>query len=107
MLIRVVRMTFDPASTERFEQIFENVRPRIAAFPGCHGVELARDARYPNIFVTLSRWTDEDALESYRHSDLFRSTWAETRRLFAARPQAHSYVPAGGHTTPRSTTGSD
>lgn len=95
MLIRIVRMTIHPENVDRFEELFRGVHRRIESFPGCHNVELARDARYPNVLVTISRWNNEKALESYRSSDLFRRTWSETRELFAAAPEATSYHPVG------------
>lgn len=95
MLIRIVRMTIHPDRVQDFETLFRAVHDRIEAFPGCRGVELARDVRFPNVLITLSRWQDENALDEYRASDLFRRTWAETRELFAAAPEAMSYEPVG------------
>ena len=33
---------------------------------------------------------NEEALNAYRHSELFRSTWAKTKVLFAEKPIAFS-----------------
>lgn len=85
-------MTFDPAALADFEALFARVSPTIRAFSGCHSVELLRDARYPNILATLSMWTDEAALESYRESAFFKATWAETRAWFVAPPNAVTYL---------------
>lgn len=90
MLIRTVRMTFAPAHQERFLTLFAGVREKIQAQDGCEHLALWRDARYPNVFTTYSLWRDEDALNAYRHSDLFKGTWAETKPLFAAPPEARS-----------------
>lgn len=93
MLIRIVRLTIHPERINQFENLFRGVHDRIESFPGCRSVELARDVRYPNVLLTISRWDDEKALESYRSSDLFRTTWSRTRELFAAPPEATSYHP--------------
>ena len=90
MLIRTVRMTFAPAHVDRFLALFEAARPKIRQRPGCEHLALWRDARYPNVFTTHSLWRDAEALEAYRHSDLFRETWAQTKPLFAAPPEARS-----------------
>ncbi len=90
MLIRTVRMTFRPDRLDDFLALFREARPKIAAAPGCRHLDLWQDARFPNVLTTFSHWDDADALEAYRHSDLFRSTWARTTPLFAAAPVAHS-----------------
>ena len=90
MLIRTVRMTFRPDELATFFALFDEVAPKIRAFEGCHHLELWEDARYPNILSTYSLWTDAEALDAYRHSELFRSTWAKTKLLFAAPTVAHS-----------------
>lgn len=83
-------MTFRPEALEAFLEIFDASAPQIRAFPGCHHLELWQDTRYPNILTTFSRWDDEAALDRYRHSDLFKTTWAKTKPLFAAPPRAFS-----------------
>ena len=83
-------MTFRPDALAEFRAMFDAVAPQIRAFEGCRHLELWEDARYPNILTTLSRWDDADALDAYRDSDLFRTTWAKTKPLFAAPTIAHS-----------------
>lgn len=94
VLIRLVRMTFRPDALEDFAALFAQSSPKIRAAAGCAHLELWRDARYPNILTTYSHWADADALDAYRHSELFRSTWARTKPLFAAPPHAVSYYRA-------------
>jgi quinol monooxygenase YgiN len=98
MLIRTVRMTFAPAHVDAFLKLFADARPKISARDGCEHLALWRDARFPNVFTTYSHWRDAGALEAYRQSELFRSTWARTKPLFAAAPEAWSQyeVPASG-----------
>ncbi|GAB5518415.1 MAG: antibiotic biosynthesis monooxygenase [Rhodothermales bacterium] len=86
-------MTFRPEAVPDFLAIFETASPHIRAFPGCHYLELWRDADDETVFTTFSHWTDADALNAYRHSDLFRTTWTKTKPLFAAKPEAWSYLP--------------
>jgi len=89
MITRIVKMTFTPEGVPAFQQVFEEAKNKIANFPGCRHLELVQ-ADDPCIFFTLSRWKDADALESYRHSDLFKATWARTKIHFAARAEAWS-----------------
>ena len=89
-LLRTVRMTFRPDRLDDFLALFAETRGRIRAAPGCRHLELWRDERFPNVLTTFSRWDGPEALDAYRHSALFRETWARTVPLFAAAPVAHS-----------------
>ncbi|MEZ0607713.1 putative quinol monooxygenase [Fibrella sp. WM1] len=93
MLIRIVRMTFRADELDAFRAIFDGSRAKIRAFPGCQHLELLRDLDHPNVRLTLSHWESAEALETYRQSELFRSTWAITKVLFADRPIAFSTEP--------------
>jgi autoinducer 2-degrading protein len=86
-LIRIVKMTFQEEQVDTFLHIFEERKERIMSYPGCTDLELLR---HDNIFFTYSKWDDEAALEHYRTSSLFRSTWSLVKPLFAARPEAWS-----------------
>ena len=92
MLLRTVRMTFHPERVADFLALFEATREQIARAPGCHSLDLWRDTRFANVLTTVSLWDDARALDAYRHSDLFRETWARTTPLFAAAPVALSHV---------------
>ena len=83
-------MTFRPDRLDDFLEIFRASAPHIRAAEGCHHLALWQDLRYPNILSTYSQWEDETALNHYRESALFRTTWAQTKPLFAAPPIAHS-----------------
>jgi heme-degrading monooxygenase HmoA len=87
MLIRIVKMTFQPEHVPTFRQAFEERKARIAGFPGCNYVELLQSG---HIFFTYSVWQSEEALEAYRTSELFISTWAVVKPLFAAKAEAWS-----------------
>jgi quinol monooxygenase YgiN len=90
MIFRVVRMTFRPEACEEFQAIFDRSKSQIRSFEGCKHLELWRDAQVSNVFLTFSHWHNEAALEAYRQSALFRTTWAATKVLFAAPPLAFS-----------------
>lgn len=83
-------MTFDPAKTNEFIDVFTRAKPLIEAFDGCQKVELLRDTDQPNIFFTMSFWINSEALDKYRDSDLFNSTWDKAKKLFSDRPEAWS-----------------
>lgn len=93
MITRIVRMEFQPDKVETFLSHFNLYKQQIRNFPGVHRLELHRDAGADNVFYTISEWDGEAALEAYRHSDLFRGVWAQTKVLFAAKPQAWSLRP--------------
>ena len=90
-MVRLVRMTFREDALRDFLTLFEKSAPLIRRFPGCLSLELLRDRRDARHLATLSRWTSPEALEAYRHSDLFRETWAKTKPLFAEKAQAVSF----------------
>jgi quinol monooxygenase YgiN len=93
-LIRIVRMTFLPSQLSDFQAIFDRSKKSIRAFPGCEYLELLHDPNAPNVRITLSHWQSADALEAYRQSTLFRTTWAATKLLFAEKPIAFSAIRA-------------
>ena len=90
MLIRIVRMTFRPEEVPAFLENFEANKSSIRDFPGCQHLELWQDENQKNIFMTYSHWDSSEALENYRQSELFRTTWAATKVLFSAKPVAFS-----------------
>lgn len=90
MILRIVRMEFEPAKLEAFLNVFGESMEQIRNFPGCHRLELHRDATDHHVLYTVSEWEDATALESYRMSPLFASTWARTKILFQGKPMAFS-----------------
>ncbi len=90
MIIRIVRMTFQEDKIEDFLKVFNNSKQYIRAFAGCQHLELLRDKNTPNILMTYSYWNSEDDLNTYRDSELFKTTWAATKVLFADKPVAFS-----------------
>ena len=88
MIKRLVKMQFKPEEAGHFIELFDRQKDLIRAFPGCLYLELLRSRQDPSIFFTFRFWTGEDALNHYRDSELFRQTWAETKKLFSQRPEA-------------------
>jgi hypothetical protein len=90
MINRIVRMSFDPERAADFLELFQKTQPMIAGFEGCKGVKLLKDLHSGHVFFTYSLWESEDALEHYRRSPLFETTWAQTKQWFNDRPMAWS-----------------
>ena len=94
MLIRIVRLTLHPGTIQTFLDHFDAVSPHIRNFPGCMHLELWQDLEASHIITSCSHWSHVNALEHYRHSDLFKDTWTKVRPLFAARAEAFSALRA-------------
>jgi len=91
VLVRIVRMTFAPKSSEQFLAQFDEAAPHIRSFSGCHHLELWRDVEAPTTCTTYSQWESPQALAEYKNSELFKRTWSTVKPLFDARPRAQSY----------------
>lgn len=87
---RIVKMTFRPEEVNNFLEVFAECSSSIRAFPGCLHLELWRGKRQEHVLFTFSKWENEEALENYRHSELFQTTWAKTKPLFAEKAAAWS-----------------
>jgi len=90
MIRRVVKMSFHKEKIDEFISNFEANKERIRNFPGCQHLELWNDIKDENIFFTYSHWDSEEALNAYRHSELFQGVWKITKVLFNAKPEAWS-----------------
>ena len=95
MITRIVKLTFKEEFIPQFKSIWEESRALIAAFDGCHFVEMFQSKNPTNICFTYSIWDNEDALNAYRHSELFQRTWAKTKVLFDGKPEAWSTESRG------------
>ena len=90
MITRIVRMRFRPEEREAFLDIFNASKHLIRQFDGCRYLRLYNEAGCPDVFFTFSVWTSAAHLDAYRNSKLFEDTWAQTKALFADKPQAWS-----------------
>lgn len=88
IITRIVKMTFREDSRLSFEGIFHITRPGILQFEGCFSVELHRDTHNPSTYITISRWASSDALENYRSSEFFKTTWAKVKGMFIDKAAA-------------------
>ncbi len=91
MIVRIVKMEFKPEHVSDFKKLFVDKKEKIRAFPGCQYLELLQgtDAK-DNVFMTYSHWNTAQDLENYRYSDLFASTWKETKAMFSKKAEAIS-----------------
>ena len=90
MIVRIVKMSFQPTHTKKFEAIFQDKKEQIRNVEGCKFLELYRDIKEENIYFTYSYWENEEALNNYRHSELFKKVWPETKALFNKPAEAWS-----------------
>jgi (4S)-4-hydroxy-5-phosphonooxypentane-2,3-dione isomerase len=90
MIVRIVKMTFDPAKVSEFLTVFNESKTFIRNRKGCTHLELLNDIHAKNIFFTYSYWDSETDLNNYRNSNLFENVWAKTKPLFIAKAEAWS-----------------
>lgn len=90
MLVRIVKMGFHEKYIDTFLSNFNTNKKQIRNFKGCKFLELYRDKNNPNIFFTYSYWENENDLEHYRQSELFKTIWNKTKVLFNTKPEAWS-----------------
>lgn len=83
-------MHFRQEEREAFLDIFNASKHLIRQFDGCWYLRLYNEAARPDVFFTFSVWTSAAHLDAYRNSKLFQDTWADTKALFADKPQAWS-----------------
>jgi quinol monooxygenase YgiN len=83
-------MTFEPAQVETFLTLFDAYKSKIRASEGCHELKLLNDQNSPNIFFTYSEWENEESLNKYRYSELFKTVWGQTKILFKEKAEAWS-----------------
>ena len=90
MIVRIVKMRFQPDKIQTFLTHFELVKQNIRNAPGNRFLELYQDKNDMTIFFTYSYWETEHDLENYRNSMLFKDVWSFTKVLFNAKPEAWS-----------------
>ena len=90
MLTRIVKLHFKVERIDDFIEHFESIKWKVAHFPGCRGMKLLRGKNDPFLVFTYSKWENEEALESYRNSDLFQTLWPKIKPWFDQKPEAWS-----------------
>ena len=89
-LIRIVKLPIKEDNVEDFQAIYDYGRKVVLSSPGCRSLQLCRDQADPNIYFTISIWTDEGALNNYRSSKEFKSYWPRIKDLLKDKPEAYS-----------------
>jgi quinol monooxygenase YgiN len=90
MIVRIVKLTLQPEKVEDFLSLFQRYKKDIAAFSGCKHLQGLQDITNINVFFTYSHWESEEALNTYRHSELFNEVWPQAREWFEEKPEAWS-----------------
>ena len=83
-------MTFREDEVQPFLELFHSVKDLIRNFEGCEHLELWQQSGQPHVMFTYSKWREAEHLEAYRNSDLFKTTWDETKAKFSGKPEAWS-----------------
>ena len=95
MILRIVKMSFHEEQLPQFIGLFNEVAPLIRQCKGCIELSLLQEQKQQSIVATLSKWESIEDLEKYRQSELFKTTWAKTKVLFNAKPEAWSFEEIG------------
>ena len=85
-------MVFREEEIPTFIQIFNTSCSKIRSSEGCIDLKLLQSTDDKRIFFTLSLWESEKYLQDYRSSELFGTTWAKTKILFADKPEAWTTI---------------
>jgi len=89
MVKRIVLMAFPPEKESEFIEIFNRVKKDVRQQQGCQGLELLKsETTEEKLIWTISLWRNEEDLETYRRSDLFKETWPKVKTLFSSKAQA-------------------
>ena len=83
-------MSFDDSKIESFLENFNKNKEKIRNFDGCSFLELYQDKNNSTTFFTYSYWKSEAHLQAYRNSELFKSVWTKTKKMFNNKPEAWS-----------------
>jgi quinol monooxygenase YgiN len=88
MITRIVKLHFKEEHVEDFLAFFETIKFKVNNFPGCKGMRLIQDIYNPHIFMTYSKWENEEDLHAYRDSETFGEVWPQIKPWFGAKPEA-------------------
>jgi quinol monooxygenase YgiN len=90
MLTRIVKLHFQADKIDDFLTFFETIKWQVAKQPNCFGMKLLRDKNNPSIVFTYSKWENEEALNTYRDSELFGQVWLTIKPWFQEKAEAWS-----------------
>lgn len=88
MILRLVKMTFEPQYCNDFIRLFDEIKQDIENQVGLVQLKLYRDSENEFTFFTHSVWTSHQHLDNYRNSDFFGKIWPKTKSLFSVKPEA-------------------
>lgn len=91
MIVRIVKLHFKEEEVTAFKNYFDSIAHQIRNFEGCQKLQLLQQVDCPAVFFTYSYWDSEEALENYRHSDLFKTFWSVAKSKFAHKAEAWSH----------------
>ena len=92
MITRIVKLEIKPEYALQFRQTFADNHVRIESFPGCIEVRLVHASSDDQTHFTISTWENEQALENYRHSELFGVIWPTVKPWFKEKAEAWTTV---------------
>jgi len=90
MITRIVKLTFQEDKIEDFLAFFDTVKYQVNSFPGCQGMKLLQDIHHPTTVMTYSLWENEEALNTYRDSEIFGIVWPTIKPWFKQKAEAWS-----------------
>ena len=90
MLVRLVKMKFKPEKVADFLENFNASQQHIKDFEGCLFLELLASEEENGVFFTHSHWVNDEALQRYRNSSLFKGIWSKTKPMFEQKAKAWS-----------------
>ena len=88
MITRLVKLSLQPSKAAEFETIFKQNQQLIENFEGCQKTDLFKVSGSQAEFFTISYWDNEEHLDKYRNSELFKSVWSKVKPLFADKAAA-------------------
>ncbi len=90
MIVRIVEMEINPERKNDVVKTFNEIKDSVRGFPGCHYVGLFEDVKDSSHVITYSVWDNEESLEKYRSSDIFKRNWTLLKAFFISKPKAYS-----------------
>lgn len=92
MIVRIVKLTIQPAQLKQFLDIYLQSQESIKKFEGCVALQVFCDHEKPNVLFTISKWEHKKNLEAYRHSPFFKKVWSSVKPMFAAPADASTLI---------------
>ncbi len=96
MIVRLVRLKFQPEHVDAFLEFYSQSEPSIRAQPGCLSLALVRETGDPTAFATWSAWRSGRDLQAYRRSEFFRSFWPAVKAKLREPADAVSFEQVSG-----------